>query len=63
MNGSGPYDWLLKVIARKKERSTHFGWTDIVRALRGIKQYALAERICREFKVAYTQPHSGKNTL
>ena len=59
MNGSGPDDWLIEVIAKKKARSTHFGWTDIVTALRAIKECALADRICRKYKVSNTQHHPG----
>ena len=59
MNGSGPDDWLIEVIAKKKARSTHFGWTDIATALRAIKECALADRICRKYKVSNTQHHPG----
>ena len=59
MNYPAPVDGLLEVIAMKKARTSHFWWTDIVEALRAIKENSLADRICRKYNIVQSQFHSG----
>ena len=59
MNNYYPMDWLLQVIAMKKARTTHFGWIDIVEALRAIQENSLADRICRKYDIVLSKFDSG----
>ena len=63
MNYPAPVDGLLEVIAMKKARTSHFWWTDIVEALRAIKENSLADRICRKYNIVQSQFHSGSYTV
>ena len=59
LNHATPMDWLLDVIAMKKAQTTHFWWTDIVEALRAVKENNIADRICREYNIPQSRFHSG----
>ena len=54
-----PMDWLLEVVATKKARTTGFWWTDIVEALRAIKENSVADRICCKYNIPQSPFHSG----